>query len=47
MRRPTVKDRIAEVALVVLEHLANCFGFGLAPIEDAEALAEVPIPYEV
>ena len=42
-----MKDRAIEIILVVLEFLARRFGFGLVPIEDAEALAETPVPYEV
>jgi hypothetical protein len=43
----TVKDRLAEIILVVLEFLARCFGFSLVPVEEAEALADRPIPYEL
>lgn len=42
-----MKNRAIEIILVVLEFLGRCFGFGLVPIEEAEALASIPISYDV
>lgn len=42
-----MKDQAIQIILVMLEFLSHCFGFGLVPVEEAEALASTPIPYEL
>lgn len=39
--------RLAEIALTVLDWLAGRLGFALVPVEDAEALAGMEIPYRL
>lgn len=41
-----MKDKALEIILIVLESLVHRLGFGLVPLEDAEALANTPIPYK-
>lgn len=42
-----IKDRFIEFILIILEQAAHALGFGLVPLEQAQALDNAPIAYSL